>query len=218
MLERLDRVLRGIERRLPIQEPLVIAVDTEFQEAHTLTLQTACRLSAIALAVQVYRSSAIPTLPGDFEQHGYLPQGQDRYGRFCQEIHLRPVKLLTPELSLASIVNDLLGQEYLTPASFSQVEHQLAHSRLKNLPANVQLDKFHRWYVPRLQVTLVGHFLPADLGRIFGRNFYDALFRPDRHGQIRVRLTGDRLALIRSQQRLSDCSSDPSSVRQDPVW
>ena len=60
----LDRLARG--------EPIVLALDTEFQDVHTLTIQTAARRSRRRLAIQVYRSAAIPRPPAGFDPAPYL--------------------------------------------------------------------------------------------------------------------------------------------------
>src|SRR3954451_25194274 len=75
-----------------------VAVDTEFHDAHTLTVQAACRLGPRAVAVQLYRSPDIPPLPRHFDPLAYLPLGEERYGRYAEEIVVRPVKLITRKL------------------------------------------------------------------------------------------------------------------------
>src|SRR5690348_4342438 len=87
----------------PLPAALTSAVDTEVLDIRTLTVQAAARLDGETLAVQVYRSSAIPGLPAAFEQDVYLPG--DRYGR----VLVRPVRPLTQDLSPARMVRDLLG-------------------------------------------------------------------------------------------------------------
>src|SRR6516165_11215791 len=85
----------------------VIAVDSEFHHATTLTVQTAMRIDSQTLALQVYRSASIPGLPGSFDQNQYLPMSSENYGRFCSQILLRPVKLLTSDLSPGRMMCDL---------------------------------------------------------------------------------------------------------------
>lgn len=97
----------GSVQTLP--ESLVLAIDTEFADTHTLSVQVAARLSPDTVVIQVYRSAAIPDPPPDFDAHQYLPTVPDRYGRFFQRIIKRPVQPLTPQLSPISMVRDLLN-------------------------------------------------------------------------------------------------------------
>ncbi len=63
---------RMILDRLARSGPVVLALDTEFQDVHTLTIQAAARFSRRRLAVQVYRSAAIPLPPAGFDPAPYL--------------------------------------------------------------------------------------------------------------------------------------------------
>jgi hypothetical protein len=157
---------------------VTIAIDTEFEETNTLCVQAAVRTDAHTLAVQLYRSQAIPDLPPSFQQERYLPITAEKNGRFCEQILVRPVKPLTVDLSPARMVRDLLA--------LSGVE---VRSRVQGWSSDGQLDPFSPWQpantkwnkrtqqfdVPAVLVVLVGHFLRADYFRIFGRNFLDTL-------------------------------------------
>src|SRR5687767_11655966 len=57
----------------------VIAVDTEYLGTHTLTVQAAGRIDQDTVAVQVYKSPAVPDLPAGFEAVDYLKP--ERYGQ-----------------------------------------------------------------------------------------------------------------------------------------
>ena len=37
-------------------------------------------------------------------------------------------------------------------------------------------EERRRWKLPKIELVLIGHFLTADLGRVFGRDFYTELF------------------------------------------
>jgi hypothetical protein len=60
-------------RRKPVPPSALIAIDSEFEGAHTLTVQAAARLAPDTLAVQVYRAAAVPDLPTGFDVDPYLP-------------------------------------------------------------------------------------------------------------------------------------------------
>src|SRR4051812_36412656 len=76
-----------------------IAVDSEFYQTETLTVQVAARIDPETIAIQVYRSADVPDLPETFDLNTYLPITEEGYGKYCKGIYLRPVKLLTPDLS-----------------------------------------------------------------------------------------------------------------------
>jgi hypothetical protein len=67
--------------RLAARKGVEIAVDTEFKDSLTLTVQAATRISRRRIAVQVYRSPAIPPFPKGFDPAASLPAEPERYGR-----------------------------------------------------------------------------------------------------------------------------------------
>ncbi len=164
------------DKALP--SPVPIAIDTEFVGAHTLTVQAAARLNEQTLAVQLYRSGHIPDIPQGFDAHKYLPMTPEKYGRYCQGVILRPVKVLTPDLSPARVALDLHG-----------IDQVQVRTRTQGLSPDGQIDPFSVWEpanarwntrtgrleVPVVSLVLVGHFLRADFFRIFGRAFLDTL-------------------------------------------
>src|SRR5687768_2823859 len=97
----------GVQSPPALPAEVTIACDSEFFGPHTLTVQAAARLDPDTLAVQVYRSTAIPELPASFDPRAFLPLGKDGYGRFCKKIVVRPVKLLTADLSPGRLFRDL---------------------------------------------------------------------------------------------------------------
>ena len=87
-----------------------------------------------------------------------------------------PIGVLRPELSPVCIIRDLVGISDLTPVTRAY-GHQLLHNHDVR-PANGDWDEQRRcWRIPSIEMTVVSHFLSADLGRIFGRAFYWNLFQ-----------------------------------------
>jgi hypothetical protein len=151
---------------------VTIAVDTEYHDTHTLTIQTAARIDAETLAVQVYRSTAVPNLPADFDDESFLPP--DRYGR----VVVRPVRPISPDLSPTRMYQDLFdvpALEILSRKEGTQLQEHFGEPGIR-MPSNVGYDKRgRRWRVPSLNLTVVGHFLTADFCRLWGRQFLDDL-------------------------------------------
>jgi hypothetical protein len=159
-------------------EPVIIAVDSEFEGALTLTVQAAARLpDGVTLAVQVYRSTAVPALPPDFNLQAYLPLTPEKYGRFCENVILRPTKLLTPDLSPARMLIDLYGLAGWSVQPRGQVVDPFAVWGPANAVVNKRTGESE---VPSIIIIFVGHFLRADFVRIFGRCFWESL-RPTYH-------------------------------------
>jgi hypothetical protein len=163
--------------RLAARRLIEIAVDTEFHHAHTLTIQVAARPSARRVVVQVYRSLAIPPPPDGLDLAAYLPTDSDGYGRFFDKLAARRAKAITPDLSPARMLTDLFRLDGVTPVSRHEGRRLVAAG-----PPNAVLKPGRTTLsVPTIRIVLVGHFLPADFARCFGRDFYDDLFdsRPD---------------------------------------
>jgi hypothetical protein len=157
-----------------------IAIDTEFFGPHTLSVQVAIRKDPDTIAVQLYRSAVVPELPQGFDIGTYLPLTEERYGRFCKAIELRPVLPLTPDLSPVRMWHDLLGLEGLTALSRLEGERYIASFDDPAAgfipPVGVVRHKRRSgWKVPEITIVFVGHFLTADLGRVFGRDFLAGL-------------------------------------------
>jgi hypothetical protein len=163
--------------RLAARGHVEIAVDTEFRDAHTLTIQAAVRRSAGSVVVQVYRSPAIPPPPPGFDPAAYLPIDPGGYGRFFGRLAIRPARAITPDLSPARMLADLFGLGDVVPVS----RHEGRRLIEAGPPNAAQKPGKATPGVPAIRVVLVGHFLPADFARCFGRGFYDDLFgsRPD---------------------------------------
>ena len=83
-----------------------IAFDTEYRDAHTMTVQAATRLSDGRISIQVYSSAAVPPPPDGLDLAAYVPIDPGGYGRFFDRLAIRRTKVITPDLS--PIVADLL--------------------------------------------------------------------------------------------------------------
>lgn len=138
-------------RRLLERGETLIAVDTEYSGAHTLTIQTASRITDDTIAIQIYHSPAIPAVPRSLDLGGYLSTDDEQYGRFTKQFRLRRPASIGPSLSPVQFLNDLY--------------------RLRLTPLSLE-DGRGFGDAPKIQVVIVGHFLHADFGRLFGRDFY----------------------------------------------
>jgi hypothetical protein len=159
---------------MTLQDAITIAIDTEFRDTHTLTVQAVARLDDDTLAVQVYRSPAVPNLPADFDADAYLPQ--HKYSK----VIIRPVRHLAADLSPMTMARDLLGLDAV------QVMTRKEGFTLRGdfdspgawVPKNVTSKKRkgkRRWTVPSINLTMVGHFLTADFFRAWGRDFFEGV-------------------------------------------
>ena len=140
-----------------------IAVDTEFHGRDTLTVQVAARVGPEDMIVQVYRSEEIRGLPGGFDLEQHWPQSQRASGDWGGRVRLRKLKTITPDLSPVQMLQDLFNIRDLT-----------ALSRGKGYRLRAQAGNYLR--EPKIRLVIVGHYLKADLGRMFGRRFYQSLF------------------------------------------
>jgi hypothetical protein len=161
-----------------------VAIDTEYVGTHTLTVQAASRLDNDTLAVQVYKSEAVPDLPVTFNQNQYLPV--EKYSRFWKQVVVRRIKPLTADLSPMIMVRDLFaidGLDLLTRAEGDDLVEQLGVQEqppVAPLPGNVRwCNHRHRLVVPSIRLTMVGHFLTTDLFRSFGQDYLAGLLTHD---------------------------------------
>jgi hypothetical protein len=150
---------------------VLIGFDTEFDGPHTLTAQFAVR-STHGLRVQLYYTDDVPPPPPDFFRD---PGCAADLLRACGQVFFTPPKRLTPDLSPAQVLLDLSGA-----TGFA------ARPRPAEPPAV---------RTPAVELTLVGHHLPADLLRAFGAGFWRELAgTPERPGP-RLAAVGRRLCL-----------------------
>ena len=170
---RLSTTLAELARRPALE----VAIDTEFQGVRTLTIQAAGRVRPDRIAVQLYRDPAVPGLPRGFDVAAYLPPTPEGSSG-PREVILRPMATIRPDLSPVAILSDLFGLRGVAPCPRQEGRLRLDGGPTDG-PTNGTWDRrAGRWKVPALRLVLVGHFLPADLGRIFGREFYDGLLHP----------------------------------------
>ena len=184
-----------------------VAVDTEFKGSHTLTIQAAGRVRPDRIAVQVYRAAAIPALPREFDLGAFLPPTPEAPGGPARGVTLRPLAAIRPDLSPVAILRDLYALLEVTPCSLREGRQRLEAGPADGPTNGSWSRRAGRWEVPTLHLVLVGHFLRADLGRIFGRDFYDDLLRP---------ATGEPLAL-RADARPGFVGAGPGAAFAAPL-
>jgi hypothetical protein len=168
-----------------------IAIDTEFKDAHTLTIQAATRLSPRQVAVQVYRSSAIPPLPRDFQVADYLPTDPEKYGRFIAKAALRKTRKITPDLSPVLMLTDLFRLEGVEPVSRHDGQQRATQAQNATPRRNSS-----RLAVPAIRLVIIGHFLTADIGRMFGSDYYDDIFSSRPGGEQALTLANRKIVAL----------------------
>jgi hypothetical protein len=181
-----------------------IALDTEYQDAHTLSIQAAVRIGP-DVVVQVYRSGDVPRLPQSLHLGDYLPA--EKYGRFYRKIVRRPVRPITADLSPAKILLDLFGMTGLRRYSNQSGKEWLdvEDDHPFGPPDNaVRNDSRREWTVPVITVRLIAHFWTADLCHAFGSQFLTSLFDPN------AAQGGQPLALHGRKNRLGIAASNGS--------
>ncbi len=187
----------NLESRLP--ECLTIAVDTEFRRELTLTVQAAARIAPRTIAVQIYRSHVLSEVAtASFEEHHSLQVIRDQ--GHCDDFVIRPARPLSADLSPATMARDLLG---LSDAQVVPLDIGLLDiGRFAECPRLGQLklpegvvwnQKKQKWKIPTLDLTLVGHFLRADIARLFGQGFLGGLKSQSLNGYARVALEARKL-------------------------
>jgi hypothetical protein len=149
-----------------LHEPILLAVDTEYAGPQTLTVQADCRIADNTLAVQVYRSAIIPPPPAEFDPQPFFANLTSPGKPFCQQVIVRPVTHLTPDLSPMRIVQDLLALPELVFFPRYQGPAFLDALMLEGRPRSTI------WPIPCIDLTMVMHFQRADCCRVFGRNFF----------------------------------------------
>ena len=175
--------------RLTKREAVEIAVDTEFYETQTLTVQAAI-LRKRAIQVQVYHSKTTPVPPADLRLDDYVSAAG-------HELRLNPAKRITRELSPARMLQDLLGLSGVRLLDRSDTMQLLSKCPAAEAPANATWnEKRSQWDLPRIRVRMLAHFLTADLGRMFGTDFSSSLFAPSHQGCGQLYLPDRKLLTI----------------------
>jgi hypothetical protein len=128
--------------------PIYISCDTEFQNEMTLTQQFAVRTgNGNEIAVQIYANHCIPQPDSPLSSSDF-PDELARFGN----VVVRPIKVMTYDLSPARIALDLLALDHLTCV------------RRQDATAISDVTRHN----DGLELEFIGHFLPADLFRMFG--------------------------------------------------
>src|SRR6185312_10776901 len=127
---------------------MTLAVDSEYEGADTLTIQYAVRFED-EIRLQLYYSPQVPPPPrGCF--------GRSFIGRFPERVVVLPPKPISSDLSPARVLAGILGlpeAEYLSRSAGDDHPEPRAPRECKR----------GRRRLPRIDVTLVGHFLRVDL-------------------------------------------------------
>lgn len=168
------------------RRPIELAVDSEYQGPATLTVQFAARDHKNILALKLYRSQGVRQ-PRDFKFSNYaagIPTG------LLLPWRREPPGLLKPDRSPLRVLKDLFKLEGVRPVSRAVGYERLQRLDL-NPPDGTWSKSSRRWRIPEIEITLVGHFLPADLARAFGQAFFDSLFEPTPYAP-QIRLAGSR--------------------------
>jgi hypothetical protein len=166
--------LRRIAKR-----PIEIAIDTEYEDVQTLTVQAATRIDE-TIVVQVWRSPGIPHLPSDVNSQTLQASlhAANAHNFYCKNLIVRRSQKLTEKLSPTGLVQMLYGLRSLHSVPRWQGEQLITDDRRHYVDAEWDRE-LKRWRLPQISIVLVGHFLAADLGRIFGRSFFETLFWED---------------------------------------
>jgi hypothetical protein len=175
---------------------ITLAVDTEYEGAETLTIQFAVR-AGDEVRVQLYHSPGIPPPP-----RGCL--GRSFAGRFGERVVALPPKPISPALSPARVLADILG----LPAAEFLSRHAGDAPYRKREGGGGQRRAAKPLRLLRIDVNLVGHFLRADLLRAFGREFYAGLLAPaDRPPSVALR--DGRVVAFAGTGGVADRFADP---------
>tara|TARA_R110002095_G_scaffold179895_1_gene157401 strand:- start:215 stop:3217 length:3003 start_codon:yes stop_codon:yes gene_type:complete len=181
-----DRYTKWLKRL--VEKPIEIAIDTEYQDAQTLTVQAAARNPAGNIMVHLFHSPSIPSLPDDFDQEVFLPTSKDNsYGKFCQKFVIRKPSKLNIQLSPVRILRSLLRLPHLKAISKAEIEPLIQDRNQEYREAKWDSEK-EQWKLPTIRIVLIGHFLTADIGRLFGSSFNDSLFHRDSFKSSSIRL------------------------------
>src|SRR5262249_51765671 len=129
------------------------------------------------VTAQLYHHADLPAPPD-----GFADTIANAYpGRFTR-LELRGPRPLDVDLCPAVMLVDLLGLSGVAARDRRDVAAELAASPARaggggNHPRyrNVTWDAERRWRVPDVNLTIVGHFLRADIARMFGSRFVAGL-------------------------------------------
>lgn len=166
--------------------PITLAVDSEYEQAETLTIQFAVRRGD-EIRVQVYHSPNISPPQSNW----YGGRFSNQFQPHATRVKVLPAKPITAHLSPARVLADLFGlepPEYLTRAEGRQATAERlrrSHTRRRgeeSEPGDGTID-----------ILLTAHFLRADIPRAFGRAFWEQLLLPGDDGPTGVALRDSRV-------------------------
>jgi hypothetical protein len=171
---------------LAAEDEVWLAVDTEFEGTETLTIQFAVRVGD-RVRVQIYHAPDIPPPPPDCF-------GKTFTDRFPEQVEVLPAKVVSPDLSPGRVLADLLGlphADFLSRHEGDALRQGQADDhdpRRRGLRSGKKQRQRSPDSHPRINVTLIAHFLRADLLRAFGRDFYGGLLAPrDQNPAVAIR-------------------------------
>lgn len=181
-----DRHIKWLKRLT--EKPIEIAIDTEYQDAQTLTVQAAARNPIGNIMVQLFHSPSIPSLPEDFDLDEFLPTTEEEgYGKYSHKFILGTPSILHVQLSPVEILSKLLRLPNLEGISKAEIEPLIQDRNRKYREAKWDSEK-EQWKLPTIKIVLIGHFLTADIGRSFGSSFNHSLFHRDKFKSSSIQL------------------------------
>ncbi len=143
-----------------------IAVDTEYQNAETLTIQFATKING-EVRVQLYHAPSLRLYHAPSLRKPHLGTiGNDMGKRFNHPVRVLAAKLITPTLSPAQVLIDLL--------ELPQAQTEIAGRSKDPDRSKTRVEKPHR-----IRILLVAHFIRVDLLRAFGEKFFSQLLTPE---------------------------------------
>ncbi len=150
-----------------------IAVDTEFQDVETLSIQFAARLHG-QIRVQIYHAGTIPPPP----QNTFGPKFGRRFKG--EKVTVNPAKPITQLLSPARLLSHLFGLPDALFVDRISGSTRFQDWRSQASPANQK---------KQILVKLIGHCLRVDLLRAFGELFWKSILvvDPERHDGLSIR-------------------------------
>ena len=196
-----NNVQREIDKVLKLtKNPRVIAVDTEYEKAETLSVQIAFRANIGEIAVQMYASPSIPKLSNRQCVEASITAPKSKYNPFIKNVDVRAVKTITSDFSPVTLIADVEGLQHAKPLSRSEGEKLLSDSSA-TLKHSTWNPKKQQWIIPSITLRITGLALPADIGRSFGADFNKSIFRNDNSKPSGIKLRNYRSISYRSGKR-----------------
>jgi hypothetical protein len=134
---------------------ITMACDTEFQGAHTLSIQLCVRMDH-QLIIQLYRSPSIPDLPKTFDLRKFLPREIEK---LAGDFIVRPARLIQQDLSPVRIISHVFNTKRIKAVEKRDGDAARETERIGK----------------PISLTLAAHYWPADFYRIAGEGFFREL-------------------------------------------